>query len=170
VPTEEVIVTTYPPPDSGSSNDSSFDQIDQQTLNATHANDIRRESDWSSTTGETSRRGSDMPLIPKRTVVPKVVDELPPLCAFVVDDDRYVSLLLHYSSLFPKSIPFSDEPVSTWKVLMCSLTRMLMSRMLTRLGHQVTMAENGKIALGMIKDSQEGKPGVPKFDVCFLDK
>ena len=90
MPTEEVIVTTYPPPDSGSSNDSSFEQIDQQTLNATHANEIRRESDWSSTTGETSRRGSDMPLIPKRTVVPKVVDELPPLCAFVVDDDRYV--------------------------------------------------------------------------------
>lgn len=53
---------------------------------------------------------------------------------------------------------------------MISLTRMLMSRMLTRLGHQVTMAENGKIALAMIKDSQEGKPGVPKFDVCFLDK
>jgi len=47
---------------------------------------------------------------------------------------------------------------------------MLMSRMLNRLGHQVTMAENGKIALQMIKDSQEGKAGVPKFDVCFLDK
>jgi len=31
-----------------------------------------------------------MPLIPKRTVLPKVVDDLPPLCAFVVDDDRYV--------------------------------------------------------------------------------
>ena len=90
MPTEEVIVTTYPPPDSGSSNDSSFEQIEQQTLNATHANEIRRESDWSSSTGETLRRGSDMPLIPKRTVVPKVVDDLPPLCAFVVDDDRYV--------------------------------------------------------------------------------
>jgi CheY-like chemotaxis protein len=42
--------------------------------------------------------------------------------------------------------------------------------MLTRLGHQVTMAENGKIALQMIKDGEAGKPGVPKFDVCFLDK
>ena len=47
---------------------------------------------------------------------------------------------------------------------------MLMSRMLTRLGHQVTTAENGKIALEMIKDSFEGKAGLPKFDVCFLDK
>jgi CheY-like chemotaxis protein len=47
---------------------------------------------------------------------------------------------------------------------------MLMSRMLTRLGHQVTMAENGKIALQMIKDGEAGVPGVPKFDVCFLDK
>jgi CheY-like chemotaxis protein len=112
-----------------------------------------------------------MPLIPKRTVVPKVVDELPPLCAFVVDDDRYVFPLFSSPSFLPNiPSPFSDEPVSTWKMLMYSLTRMLMSRMLTRLGHQVTMAENGKIALGMIKDSQEGKPGVPKFDVCFLDK
>jgi hypothetical protein len=32
------------------------------------------------------------------------------------------------------------------------------------------MAENGKIALQMIKDSYNGVPGVPKFDVCFLDK
>lgn len=47
---------------------------------------------------------------------------------------------------------------------------MLMSRMLTRLGHQVTTAENGKIALQMLTDSFEGKPGVPKFDVVFLDK
>jgi CheY-like chemotaxis protein len=108
-----------------------------------------------------------MPLIPKRTVVPKVVDELPPLCAFVVDDDRYVFLLFFLPNITSPSLMI---PFSTWKLLMYSLTRMLMSRMLTRLGHQVTMAENGKIALGMIKDSQEGKPGVPKFDVCFLDK
>jgi CheY-like chemotaxis protein len=109
-----------------------------------------------------------MPLIPKRTVVPKVVDELPPLCAFVVDDDRYVFSLHPPSISFPHFLLVTSS--STWKLLMFSLTRMLMSRMLTRLGHQVTMAENGKIALGMIKDSQEGKPGVPKFDVCFLDK
>jgi len=47
---------------------------------------------------------------------------------------------------------------------------MLMSRMLTRLGHQVTTAENGKIALDMISDSFDGKETVPKFDIVFLDK
>ena len=50
------------------------------------------------------------------------------------------------------------------------LTRMLMSRMLTRLGHQVTTAENGKIALNMIRDSFEQKPGSLRYDVVFLDK
>lgn len=50
------------------------------------------------------------------------------------------------------------------------LTRMLMSRMLTRLGHQVSTAENGKIALEMIRDSFNDKPGTPKFDIVFLDK
>ena len=47
---------------------------------------------------------------------------------------------------------------------------MLMSRMLSRLGHQVTTAENGKMALGKIKDSYEGKPNALKYDVVFLDK
>ncbi len=47
---------------------------------------------------------------------------------------------------------------------------MLMSRMLTRLGHQVTTAENGKIALGMIRDSFQRKEGSPQYDVVFLDK
>lgn len=52
------------------------------------------------------------------------------------------------------------------------LTRMLMSRMLTRLGHTVRTAENGKIAVEMIKDSFEGgEEGTqPVFHVCFLDK
>lgn len=49
------------------------------------------------------------------------------------------------------------------------LTRMLMSRMLSRLGHQVTTAENGKVALEMIKDSFARKPNAPRFDVVFLD-
>lgn len=47
---------------------------------------------------------------------------------------------------------------------------MLMSRMLTRLSHQVTTAENGKIALDMIRDSFDEKPNAPKFDIVFLDK
>ena len=45
-----------------------------------------------------------------------------------------------------------------------------MSRMLTRLGHQVSTAENGKIALEMIRDSFERKPSAPRFDIVFLDK
>lgn len=47
---------------------------------------------------------------------------------------------------------------------------MLMSRMLTRLGHHVTTAENGKIASEMIKDMIENKEGSVKFDIVFLDK
>lgn len=50
------------------------------------------------------------------------------------------------------------------------LTRMLMSRMLTRLGHQVTTAENGKIALDLINDSYTRKESAPIFDIVFLDK
>jgi CheY-like chemotaxis protein len=42
--------------------------------------------------------------------------------------------------------------------------------MLTRLGHQVTTAENGKIALDMLRDSFDRKPNTPSFDVVFLDK
>lgn len=53
---------------------------------------------------------------------------------------------------------------------LCRLTRMLMSRMLTRLGHHVTTAENGKIASEMIKDMFENKEGAIKFDIVFLDK
>ena len=47
---------------------------------------------------------------------------------------------------------------------------MLMARMLTRLGHQVTTAENGKLALDMIRDSYGGTEGLPRFDAVFLDK
>ena len=47
---------------------------------------------------------------------------------------------------------------------------MLMSRMLKRLGHQVTTAENGNIAFDMLRDSFQAKPGSAKFDVVFLDK
>jgi hypothetical protein len=51
-----------------------------------------------------------MPLIPKRTVVPKVVDDQPPLCAFVVDDDRYVALSSHF--LRPSHNPHSARPIT----------------------------------------------------------
>jgi hypothetical protein len=38
------------------------------------------------------------------------------------------------------------------------------------MGHKVTMAENGKIALEIIKDSFEKKANAPPFDIVFLDK
>ncbi|ODO08017.1 hypothetical protein I350_03600 [Cryptococcus amylolentus CBS 6273] len=77
-----------------------------------------------------------------------------------------------------KAQPIKDEvarkgdgsaPLSTLVVDDDKLTRMLMSRMLTRLGHQVTTAENGKMALEIITNMLEGKPGAPTFDVVFLD-
>jgi CheY-like chemotaxis protein len=49
-------------------------------------------------------------------------------------------------------------------------TRLLMCRMLTRLGHRVSTAENGEIALRMIKDCWEDKLNALHFDVVFLDK
>jgi CheY-like chemotaxis protein len=42
--------------------------------------------------------------------------------------------------------------------------------MLTRLGHRVSTAENGEIALRMIKDCWEDKLNALHFDVVFLDK
>ncbi|WVQ72758.1 hypothetical protein IAR50_002318 [Cryptococcus sp. DSM 104548] len=62
-----------------------------------------------------------------------------------------------------------SAPLSTLVVDDDKLTRMLMSRMLSRLGHQVTTAENGKKALEMITDMFNGEPGAPTFDVVFLD-
>lgn len=53
---------------------------------------------------------------------------------------------------------------------MCRLTRMLMSRMIKRLGHAVATAENGELALDLIKRSHSESPGSAVFDVVFLDK
>lgn len=47
---------------------------------------------------------------------------------------------------------------------------MLMSRMLTRLGHQVQTAENGKVALDMLTASYRRREGSVAYDVVFLDK
>ncbi|KAK4683944.1 hypothetical protein P7C73_g6264, partial [Tremellales sp. Uapishka_1] len=76
----------------------------------------------------------------------------------------------------PKKEPERATPPETPEPPLCTLvvdddklTRMLMSRMLTRLGHQVTTAENGKIALDMIRSSFMGLPNSPKYDVVFLD-
>jgi hypothetical protein len=91
-----VIVTTYPPPDSNSSSDSSFEGLAAEVIASTPQVEFeqRRESDWSTSIAESSRKGSDQPLLPGRgggrqERLPSVDDE-GPLCAFVVDDDRYV--------------------------------------------------------------------------------
>ena len=48
------------------------------------------------------------------------------------------------------------------------MTRKLMSRMLQRLGHDVSQAENGSIALDMLRDRQFKNE--KQFDILFLDK
>jgi len=47
---------------------------------------------------------------------------------------------------------------------------MLMSRMIVRLGYQVATAENGKIALEMIRLGFEQHPESLPYDIVFLDK
>lgn len=48
------------------------------------------------------------------------------------------------------------------------MTRKLMSRMLQRLGHDVSQAENGSLALDMLRDKQFNNE--KQFDILFLDK
>lgn len=81
--TESVIVNTYPPPDSGSSADSSIDHTEAAIL-AMQAQQ-RRESDW--TADSSSRRGSEAPVASGSTRANQAKEETP-LCAFVVDDDK----------------------------------------------------------------------------------
>lgn len=45
-----------------------------------------------------------------------------------------------------------------------------MSRMLRRLGHDVTTAENGKVCLELLRSSFERRPGAKDYDIVFLDK
>ena len=50
------------------------------------------------------------------------------------------------------------------------LTRMMMSRMLKRLGHQVQTAENGQEALEKIKTTLDKGQDAPPIHIVFLDK
>jgi CheY-like chemotaxis protein len=45
-----------------------------------------------------------------------------------------------------------------------------MSRMLTRLGHEVHTAENGAVASEMLRASHQRIEGAPVFDIVMLDK
>ena len=50
------------------------------------------------------------------------------------------------------------------------LTRLMMARMLKRLGHRVETAENGQIALEKITDAFHLLEDAAPVDVVFLDK
>lgn len=70
----------------------------------------------------------------------------------------------------------SDPPVSILVVDDDPLTRRLMSRMLERMGHRVSSAENGAVALEMLLASpKDGEPRADEagwegpFDVCVCD-
>ena len=98
--------------------------------------------------------------------------------------------LSHLSPTSPSSpmSPIFDPPLSVLVVDDDALTRKLMSRMLTRIGCTVEMAENGKAALDMtvgaknpftFQPSSDDRPRKvrtpylreeePKYDVIFLD-
>ena len=53
---------------------------------------------------------------------------------------------------------------------MIRLTRRLMAKMLTRLGHQVTTAKHGKEGLDVITDAYHLSEDCPAVDIVFLDK
>ena len=55
-------------------------------------------------------------------------------------------------------------------MLTLRLTRRLMAKILTRLGHQVTTAKNGKEGLNVISDAYHLTADCPAVDIVFLDK
>ncbi|ORX38326.1 hypothetical protein BD324DRAFT_649702 [Kockovaella imperatae] len=72
-----------------------------------------------------------------------------------------------------KAVPeFKEEDDEALDVLVVDddkLTRMMMARMLKRLGHRVETAENGQIALDKITNAFNMVLGSPPVDVVFLD-
>jgi CheY-like chemotaxis protein len=50
------------------------------------------------------------------------------------------------------------------------LTRRLMAKILTRLGHHVVTAKHGKEGLDVIDAAYHLKPDCPSVDIVFLDK
>jgi hypothetical protein len=82
-----------------------------------------------------------------------------PLQALVVDDDPSVS-----------SGRAARTFVSLIKLPASRLTRKLMSRMLQRLGHKVSTAENGEVALRMMARRHRPDAWGEQFHIVFLDK
>lgn len=86
--TEELILNTYPPPESSSSTESSIDHTEAAILAMKQAQ--QRESEQIPTVeSASSRRISGEASTSASKTVPPVISE-PPLCAFVVDDDKCV--------------------------------------------------------------------------------
>ncbi|KAL7421501.1 hypothetical protein Q5752_003270 [Cryptotrichosporon argae] len=145
IPAESTIITTYPPPESSPEDESEINESAWGDPFMSPRNE-RRSSEWTEWTSLGSDAGAPRP----------------------ADD----GLGQGREKAGPKAETESDEDKEPLIALVVDddrLTRMLMSRMLTRLGHQVTTAENGKIALDMIRASHEGLDSAPTFDVCFLD-
>lgn len=87
-------MTTYPPPDSGSSADTSSPFEHTEAALLAMQQQQRRESEWTaessgSGAGSGSAAGAD-----GASRRPSEVTAEAPLCAFVVDDDRYVLSIL----------------------------------------------------------------------------
>ncbi|OCF42763.1 two-component system sensor protein [Kwoniella heveanensis CBS 569] len=156
MPTEEIIMHTYPPVDPPTPehmdlrHEPSFTDPFASAQSASSGG--RRSSEWS----DERRTGADVPLPTPSINLPPNEPRADPQAGPSVA-----------SSSSPESSP--ELPLCLLVVDDDKLTRMLMSRMLTRLGHQVSTAENGKIALDMITDSFEQKPNAPRFDCVFLD-
>ncbi|WVF71708.1 hypothetical protein IAT40_006516 [Kwoniella sp. CBS 6097] len=153
MPTEEIIMHTYPPVDPPTPDDTELRHEPSFTDPfASASSGGRRSSEWS----DERRTGTDVPMPTPSINLPRDQPRADPLAGPSVA-----------SSSSPETSP--ELPLCVLVVDDDKLTRMLMSRMLTRLGHQVSTAENGKIALDMITDSFEQKPNAPRFDCVFLD-
>ena len=76
------------------------------------------------------------------------------------------------ANIIPTTSPRPDDtaPLNVLVVDDDKLTRMMMARMLTRLGHRVETAENGQIALRKITDAFHLLEDAVPVDVVFLDK
>jgi hypothetical protein len=90
-----------------------------------------------------------MPCTPRTTQHPAVA----PINVLVVDDDQQAAYV-----------------APTEETLTYRLTRRLMAKMLTRLGHQVTTAKHGKEGLDVITDAYHLNSDCPAVDIVFLDK
>ncbi|WVR07277.1 hypothetical protein IAU60_004318 [Kwoniella sp. DSM 27419] len=148
-PTEEIIMHTYPPVDSANSEEGS--NPSDRTFSDPFAIQMASQSG-----GEYSGAGPEVDHLGQSPTSPAPV-------SLGISEERPRGV----SSSVPEPSP--ELPLCALVVDDDKLTRMLMSRMLTRLGHQVSTAENGKVAFDMIRDSFEQKPNAPKFDVIFLD-